>query len=73
MIQYSKYIDHSPLKMDITEEEVLLHCKEAIDYNFYSIVVFPSFIETAKKAIEFSDIKLVTVAGFPFGNDCNKS
>jgi len=69
MIQYSKYIDHSPLKMDITEKEVLLRCKEAIEYNFYSIVVFPYYIEIAKKAIEFSDVKIVTVAGFPFGND----
>ena len=69
MIQYSKIIDHSPLKMDITEKEVLLHCKEAIEYDFYSIVVFPYYIEVAKKTIETSNVKLQTVVGFPFGND----
>ena len=69
MKQYSKYIDHSPLKMDATETEIIQFCKEAIDYSFHSIVVFPYYIETAKKIIEGSDVKLDTVAGFPFGND----
>ena len=69
MKQYSKFIDHSPLKMDATEKEILSFCKEAIEYSFHSIVVFPYYIETARKAIDGSDVKLVTVAGFPFGND----
>ena len=69
MKQYSKFIDHSPLKMDATETEIIQFCKEAIDYSFHSIVVFPYYIETAKKMIEGSGVKLDTVAGFPFGND----
>lgn len=69
MIQYSRFIDHSPLRMDITEKELLQHCKEAIEYDFYSMVVFPYFLETARKAIENSRVKLQTVVGFPFGND----
>jgi len=55
--------------MDITEKELLQHCKEAIEYDFYSMVVFPYFLETARKAIENSRVKLQTVVGFPFGND----
>jgi len=69
MKQYSKFIDHSPLKMDATETEIIQFCKEAIDYSFHSIVVFPYYIETAKRMIEGSGVKLDTVAGFPFGND----
>jgi deoxyribose-phosphate aldolase len=68
-MEYSKYIDHSPLRMDATESEIIMYCKEAIEYSFHAIVVFPYYIEVAKKAIENTDVKLETVVGFPFGND----
>jgi deoxyribose-phosphate aldolase len=67
--QYSKYIDHSPLKMDASESEIVRFCKEAIEYSFHSMVVFPYYIELAKEIIKDSDVKLDTVVGFPFGND----
>jgi deoxyribose-phosphate aldolase len=69
MNNYSKYIDHSPLKMEASESEIVKFCNEAIQYSFHAIVVFPYYIETAKKVIESSNVKLETVAGFPFGND----
>jgi deoxyribose-phosphate aldolase len=68
-MKYSKIIDHSPLKMDISEAEVIHHCKEALEYDFYSMVVFPHYIERAKRILADSDVKLQTVVGFPFGND----
>jgi len=66
---YSKFIDHSPLKMDASESEVARFCKEAIEYSFHSVVVFPYYIESAKRLIKDSDVKLDTVVGFPFGNE----
>ena len=68
-MRYSKIIDHSPLRMDISEEEVIRHCKEALEYDFCSMVVFPHYIDTAKRILADSDVKLQTVVGFPFGND----
>jgi deoxyribose-phosphate aldolase len=67
--EYSKFIDHSPLKMDATESELIRFCNEAIGYSFHSVVVFPYYIELAKKIIKDSDVKLDTVEGFPFGNE----
>jgi deoxyribose-phosphate aldolase len=67
--EYSKFIDHSPLKMDATESEIIRFCNEAIGYSFHSVVVFPYYIELAKKIIKDSDVKLDTVVGFPFGNE----
>lgn len=67
--QYSRFIDHSPLKMDAAESEIIKFCKEALEYSFHSVVVFPYYIAIAKKYVEDTNIKLVTVAGFPFGND----
>ena len=69
MTNYSKFIDHSPLKMEASESEIVKFCNEAIQYSFHAIVVFPYYIETAKKVIESSNVKLETVVGFPFGND----
>jgi deoxyribose-phosphate aldolase len=69
LTRYSKFIDHSPLKMDATEEEIVRFCNEAIEYSFHSIVVFPHYIDLAKKIIRDTDIKLDTVVGFPFGNE----
>jgi deoxyribose-phosphate aldolase len=67
--KYSEFIDHSPLKMDASETEVARFCKEAIEYSFHSVVVFPWYIEFAKKLIRDSAVKLDTVVGFPFGNE----
>jgi deoxyribose-phosphate aldolase len=66
---YSRFIDHSPLKMDASESEIVRFCNEAIEYSFHSVVVFPYYIELAKKIIKDSDVKLDTVVGFPFGNE----
>ena len=66
---YSKYIDHSPLKMDATQAEVLEFCREAVEHDFHSLVVYPHYIDLAHKALENSDIKLITVVGFPFGTE----
>jgi deoxyribose-phosphate aldolase len=39
--KYSKFIDHSPLKMDASESEIIRFCNEAIEHSFHSMVVFP--------------------------------
>ena len=68
-IKYSKFIDHSPLKMDATESEIIQFCNEAIEYSFHAMVVFPYYIDVAKKVLKDTDVKLETVVGFPFGNE----
>lgn len=67
--KYSKYIDHSPLKMDATGSEIIRFCNEAIEHAFYAIVVFPYYIDVAKKIVKDTEVKLETVVGFPFGNE----
>ena len=67
--KYSKFIDHSPLKMDASKSEIIRFCNEAIEYSFHSMVVFPYYIDLAKKIIKDSGVKLDTVVGFPFGNE----
>ena len=66
-MDYNKLIDHTLLKADATEEEIIKLCKEAKEYNFMSVCVNPCYIETAKKALEGSDVKVCVVTGFPLG------
>jgi len=66
---YSGYIDHSPLKMDATDEEIVRFCSEAIEYSFHAVVVFPHYIGLAKEKIKETGVMLETVVGFPFGNE----
>ena len=66
-INIAKLIDHTLLKPDSTEKDIIKLCKEAERYGFFSVCIHPFFIKTAKKALSGSDLKISTVIGFPFG------
>ena len=63
----SKYIDHTLLKADATEEQIRKLCREAKEYDFASVCVNPSWIETAKEELEGSGVMVCVVVGFPLG------
>ncbi len=66
-MEYNKLIDHTLLKADATEEEIVKLCKEAKEYNFMSVCVNPCYIEVAKRELAGSDVKVCVVTGFPLG------
>lgn len=66
-MEYNKTIDHTLLKQDATEEQVIQLCKEAREYDFISVCINPGFVELSKKELEGSDVKVCTVIGFPLG------
>lgn len=63
----ARMIDHTVLKAFSTEEDVKKICKEAKEYNFFSVCINPTNIELAKKELDGSDVKVCTVIGFPLG------
>lgn len=63
----SKYIDHTQLKPESTKDKILILCQEAAENDFASVCVNPCWIETARKALEGTDVKVCTVVGFPLG------
>ena len=67
--ELSKFIDHSPLRMEASESEIIRYCKEAIEHSFYAMVVFPYYIDVARECLKDTPVKLETVVGFPFGNE----
>jgi deoxyribose-phosphate aldolase len=65
--QLTKVIDHTNLRPDATEADVLKLCKEAVDFGFYSVCVNPYWVSKAKFALRGQIIRICAVAGFPLG------
>jgi len=66
-------IDHTLLKPDATISEINQLCEEAIQYNFASVCVNPSYVDTCFNLIKSSNVKVCTVIGFPLGATTTQS
>lgn len=67
MIEINKYIDHTVLKATATEKDIIELCKEAMQYNFFSVCVNSGYVSLAKNNLKGSSVKVCTVVGFPLG------
>lgn len=72
-MELNKYIEHTLLKQDATTEEVTKLLKEAREYNFLGVCVNPCNVKFAKQYLKDTDIKVVTVIGFPLGQSTTES
>ena len=66
-MKLNKYIDHTLLKQDSTENQIDSLLSEAREYDFASVCVNPTWVEHAQKGLEGTDVKVCTVVGFPLG------
>ena len=66
-MNYNRLIDHTVLKPDTQEEAVIKLCKEALEFNFASVCVNPTFVELCAGLLKGSEVKVCTVIGFPLG------
>ncbi|MBR0597119.1 deoxyribose-phosphate aldolase [Sinanaerobacter chloroacetimidivorans] len=67
MKKLNQYFDHTILKPEATEEDVIKLCQEAKEYGFYAVCVNSCYVPLAKKELEGSDVKIASVIGFPLG------
>lgn len=63
----AKYIDHTLLKADATEEQIIKLCAEARQYRFASVCVNPGYVPLTAKELSGSGVKTCCVIGFPLG------
>ena len=66
-MKLNKYIDHTLLKPEASEEQILKLCDEALEYDFYSVCVNSCYVPLAVEKLAGSDVKVAAVAGFPLG------
>lgn len=67
--QLAKVIDHSLLRPELTEADVLAGCELAARYHVATVCVKPCHVPLAKEALQESDVIVSTVIGFPHGSN----
>lgn len=60
-------IDHTILKPEATEQDVIKLCAEAKKYGFASICINPCHVKLVREELKGSNVKTCTVIGFPLG------
>lgn len=64
----ARMIDHTLLKANATETEIVKLAEEAKEYQFASVCVNPTWVKTAAEILKEADrVKVCTVIGFPLG------
>ncbi|HJW01572.1 MAG TPA: deoxyribose-phosphate aldolase [Arthrobacter sp.] len=63
----ASFIDHTLLKPEASEADILKVCAEAAEYGFKSVCVNPLWVKTVKTALKGSGVLTCSVAGFPLG------
>ncbi|MEW5994325.1 MAG: deoxyribose-phosphate aldolase [Candidatus Zixiibacteriota bacterium] len=59
--------DHAALKPETDEAAVRRLCAEARQFHFFSVAVNPVWVRTARDELRGTDVKVLSVAGFPLG------
>jgi len=71
MKNLNEYIEHTLLKQDSACRETVKLLNEAIEHKFFGVCIKPCTVKMAKEYLIGTDVKIVTVVGFPLG--ANKS
>lgn len=62
-----KLIDHTVLKAEASQADVEKLCREAIQFNFFSVCVNPMWVKLARNLLRNTSVKVCAVVGFPLG------
>jgi len=63
----AQLIDHTLLKPEATEQDIIQLCEEAASNCFMSVCINPVWVERAYKILHGSGVRVCTVIGFPLG------
>lgn len=64
----ARMIDHTLLKANATEAEIVKLAEEAKEYKFASVCVNPTWVQKAAEILkDAEEVKVCTVIGFPLG------
>ena len=66
-MELSNYIEHTLLKQDATKEELKKLFEEAKQHSFLGVCVNGANVKFAKDSLKGTNVKVVTVVGFPLG------
>lgn len=67
MENLNKYVEHTLLKQDARKADLIKLFEEAKKYKFLGVCINPCYVKLAKENLKDTDVKVVTVIGFPLG------
>lgn len=67
MDNLNNYIEHTLLKQDAVKEDFEKLFQETKEHKFLGVCINPAYVKMAKDALDGTDVKVVTVIGFPLG------
>ena len=67
MENLNKHIEHTLLKQDAKLEDFIKLFEEAKEHKFLGVCINPAYVKLAKENLYGTDVKIVTVVGFPLG------
>ena len=67
MRSLNTYFDHTNLKANAKEADIIQLCEEAKTYEFYSVCVNGAYVPLAAEQLKDTDVKVTAVVGFPLG------
>ncbi len=67
--EFAKTVDHTLLKPNIQEQDVVRLCEEAAQHHFAAVCVPPCYVGRCARELRGVDVKVATVISFPFGAD----
>lgn len=73
MHNLAQYIEHTLLKQDAVQKDFDKLFAEAKEYNFRGVCINPAYVKDASVKLEGTNIKIVTVIGFPLGANTSET
>jgi deoxyribose-phosphate aldolase len=67
--EFAKTVDHTLLKANCVEKDIVRLCEEAARYHFAAVCIPPCYVRLAARELRGVDVKVATVISFPFGAD----
>lgn len=67
MENLNQHIEHTLLKQDAKLEDFIKLFQEAKEHKFLGVCINPEYVKLAKENLSGTNIKIVTVIGFPLG------
>jgi deoxyribose-phosphate aldolase len=65
--EVARYIDHTLLKPDASQDQIAQLCYEARKYGFAAVCINPTYVKLCSQLLKDSAVHVCTVVGFPLG------
>jgi len=60
-------IDHTLLRPEASEVQIISHCQQAVEYGFATVFVYSHWLPLAGSVLRGTPVRLGTPVGFPYG------